>query len=67
MFNNKKLESYMKSNGITPTVLAARIGVTEGAVRHILIGIKQPSLYLASEIAQMMGCTLDELVHKEEI
>lgn len=62
MFNGKKLEAYMKANGITNVAMAQRLGVTEGAVRHILIGIKQPSLYMATELARMMGCTVDELV-----
>ena len=64
MFNGEKLSNYMKENGITNVALARKLGVSEGAIRHILIGIKQPSLYMTCEIAQMMGCTVDELIAK---
>ena len=62
MFNGKKLEGYMKEHGITNVALAKQLGVSEGAVRHILVGIKQPSLAMAVELAGMMGCTVDELL-----
>ena len=62
MFNGKKLEGYMKEKGITNVALAKQLGVSEGAVRHILVGIKQPSLAMAVELAKMMGCTVDELL-----
>ena len=62
MFNGKKLEGYMKEKGITNVALAKQLGVSEGAVRHILVGIKQPSLAMAAELAEMMGCTVDELL-----
>ena len=62
MFDREKLKKYMQEHGITNVALAARLGITEGAVRHILVGIKQPSLYMASELARMMECTVDELV-----
>ena len=65
MFNGKRLEDYMKENGITNVALAKRLGVSEGAVRHIIVGIKQPSLAMANELAQMMGVTVDELIKKE--
>ena len=65
MFNGKKVSSYMKENNITNVALAKTLGVSEGAVRHILVGIKQPSLAMACDIADMMGCTVDELVIKE--
>ena len=61
MFNGKKLAEYLKQNGITNVALAKQLGVSEGAVRHILVGIKQPSFAMACELADMMGCTVDEL------
>lgn len=65
MFDGKKLEKYLKENGITNVALAKTLGVSEGAVRHIIVGIKQPSLAMAQELAQMMGCSVDELIKKE--
>ena len=66
MFNGKKLFDFMKKKGMTNVALAKLLGVSEGAVRHIIVGIKQPSLAMANEIAQMMGCTVDELIVKDE-
>ena len=65
MFNGKKLEKYLKENKITNVALAKMLGVSEGAVRHIIVGIKQPSLAMATELARMMGVTVDELLVKE--
>lgn len=62
MFNGEKLSAFMKKEGITNVALAKKLGVSEGAVRHILVGVKQPSLYMACEIARMMSCTVDDLV-----
>lgn len=62
MFNRKKLSDYMKKENMTNVALANKLGVSEGAVRHILVGIKQPSLAMTAELARMMGCTVDELV-----
>ena len=61
MFNSEKLKIYLHSNGLTQSEMARRLGVTEGTVRHIIIGIKQPSFYMACQIADIMNCTLDDL------
>ena len=66
MFNGKKLSDFMKEKGMTNVALAKQLGVSEGAVRHIIVGIKQPSLAMANELAHMMGCTVDELIVREE-
>lgn len=62
MFNGKKLAEYMKGHGVTNVALAKKFGVSEGAIRHILVGLKQPSFIMAVEIAKMMGCKVDDLV-----
>jgi DNA-binding XRE family transcriptional regulator len=58
MFNGKKLAEFMKEHEITNVALAKELGVSEGAVRHIIVGIKQPSLYMAKELAKMMGALM---------
>lgn len=62
MFNGEKLLAFLKENGITQAELARTLGVSEGAIRHIIVGIKQPSLYMTCEIAKMMGCSVEELL-----
>lgn len=64
MFNRKKLDDYLKKNEISQLGFAKTLGVSEGAVRHILVGLKQPSLALCTLIAEQMGCTVDDLVIK---
>ena len=66
MFNGEKLAEYMVKNDITRVALANELGVSESAVRHIIKGLRQPSFIQACEIAQMMGCALDELVIRKE-
>lgn len=67
MFNREKLRCFLDEQRMTNTALANYLGVTEGMVRHILCGLKQPSLAMTVEIARLIGCTVDELVVKEEI
>ena len=67
MFAREKLKKYMKENGITNVAMAQKLGVSEGAVRHILVGVKQPSLAMTVELAQIMGCTVNDLVVSQEI
>ena len=62
MFNREKLSEYLKKNKITQLGFAKMLGVTEGAIRHIVVGIKQPSLDMTVRIAQLMGCTVNDLV-----
>lgn len=67
MFNREKLISYMKENSVTAAELARDLGVSSGMIRNITYGIKQPSLAMAVEFSKMIGCSVDELVIKEEI
>lgn len=66
MFNRKKLADFMRENKVTGVELAKRLGVSEGAVRHILSGIRQPSLAMTQEIAEMIGCSVGDLVLERE-
>lgn len=62
MFNRKKLVEYLTENKMTRLSFAKQLGVTEGAIRHIIVGIKQPSLDMTIRIAQIIGCTVNDLV-----
>ena len=65
MFKRDKLKEFMQAKGLNNSELARKIGVTEKHVRDILGGIKQPSLARASELAELMGCSIDDLVERE--
>ena len=66
MFKGEKLKNYLKENGITQLAFAKRLGITEGTLRHIIVGIKQPSLAVVTDIARVMGRKIDELVNMPE-
>ena len=65
MFNGARLGEYLREQGISNVALAKMLGVSEGAVRHIIVGIKQPSLAMACELAELMGCKVDDLLIKD--
>ena len=65
MFNRKKLKDYMKKQGITQSQMARDLAVSESAIRHIVTGLKQPSLAMTVVFAKMIGCTVDDLIIKE--
>lgn len=66
MFNGEKLKNYLKENGISQLAFAKKLGCSEGAVRHIIVGMKQPSLAMVTDIARVMGCKIDDLVSMPE-
>ena len=66
MFDRNKLSDFMKEKEISASEMARRLYVSEGAVRHILTGLKQPSLAMTVQLAEMMGCSVDELLVREE-
>ena len=66
MFNREKLKIFMKQNRISASSLARDLYVSEGCIRHIMSGLKQPSLAMAAQIANKMACTVDSLVISEE-
>lgn len=65
MFDRNKLKQHMEKTGISTAEMARILGVTEGFVRHILTGIKQPSLAMTVEISKKMECTVDDLIIAE--
>lgn len=66
MFNGEKLKNYLKEQGISQLAFAKKLGCSEGAVRHIIVGMKQPSLAMVTDIARVMGCKIDDLVSMPE-
>lgn len=53
---------WRESRSMTCEELAASIGVSESMMRHIENGIRQPTLYVATQIADTLGTTVDDLV-----
>lgn len=55
-----------KALGLSQTDLATKAGVTQGAISMIEKGIRTPSLDVIIKIAGALGCTVDDLIGKEE-
>jgi transcriptional regulator with XRE-family HTH domain len=51
---------------LTQAQLAEMAGVTQGAISMIERGERTPSLDVIMKIAVALGCTIDELIRKEE-
>ena len=50
---------------MTQQELAKAVGVSKASVSHWEAGASQPSLSVALELAELFGCTLDQLVGRE--
>lgn len=61
MATGKIIKQKREDMGITQEDLALACGISQGYVTAIECGRKNPSLPLAKQIADVLGCTVDEL------
>lgn len=61
----EKARERMSEKGITPEDLAAVLGVTPGAVRHYLVGRRNPKPGALIRIARSLGVSMSELVEDD--
>lgn len=62
MVDRKKFASYRKKSGFTQQSLATKVGVSENMIGMTERGVKVPSVRLLKEMADLFGCTIDELI-----
>lgn len=55
-----------ESLGLTQAYVAEQAGITQAMLCQIERGTKNPSLQVGMDIAALLGCTVDELLRKEE-
>lgn len=55
-----------EKRGITQAELADRLCVTQGAISQWETGKSFPRAELLPKLADILGCTVDELLRKEE-
>ena len=62
--DREKIEALRKSAGLTQEEFAASLGLTPVPrfIDHIEKGYKQPSAALLKRMAELFGCTMDELM-----
>lgn len=60
------ISAARKRLGITQKELAIRLNVSQGAISQWEIGTTNPSIELLPRLAEILGCTVDELLVKEK-
>lgn len=60
----ENIKARREAAGLTQEALAAQVGVTHSMICQIERGSKSPTVVLGKQIADVLGCTLDELVSK---
>lgn len=64
MFNSKRLRDYLAENQLSQSDFAMKIGTSQTMVYFLANGIKEPSVKLLTQIADVMGCTTDDLLSR---
>ena len=61
-----RLKAKREANGITQVQLAIMLGITQGAVSQWEAGQTKPNIELLPKLADILGCTVDELLRGGE-
>ncbi len=56
------IRQIREQKGITQAELAEKAGITQAMMCQIERGTKNPSLQVGNEIANLLGCSIDELL-----
>jgi transcriptional regulator with XRE-family HTH domain len=61
-----KIKTLMEEKNLNTHQLEQKAGLRSHSVRNILLGrSKNPSIDILSAISEILGCTIDELVHPD--
>ena len=60
-----RIKELRKERGLSQTAIAEAVGVTSGAVSQWEAGLTNPTLETLVKVAQVLGCTVDELLRTE--
>lgn len=58
----KKLYIKMIKSGINQAELSDRTGISQGSIAGYVNGRSLPNIYYAAKIAEVLGCTLNDLI-----
>lgn len=59
------VERLRKEKGLTQVELAAKLGVSQGAVSMIERGDRMPSMKMLLKLSEVLGVSIEELIQKE--
>lgn len=57
-----RLKELRESAGLSQVELASKVGVTQGFISHIELGIREPALGLTKKLASALGVSVAELL-----
>lgn len=57
----QKIKVLREEKGLTQTYLAEKLGVAQASVCQWELGITRPGVDKLPKLAQLLGCTIDEL------
>ncbi|WP_035166536.1 helix-turn-helix transcriptional regulator [Caloramator sp. ALD01] len=64
--NIKNLKELRKKNKLTQKQMAMKLGISERAYQHYEYGKRKPNLIIAKKIAEVFGCSIDEIFFNQE-
>ena len=64
-FDGKKFRELMDKKGLTERAVANHIGYAPSLVHFFIAGTRKPNLEQAAGMAQLVGCSVDDLLMKE--
>lgn len=59
------IKTIRKSQGLTQTQLAKCVGVRGSTVANWELGIRQPSIRMVQNVANVLHCTVDDLLRED--
>lgn len=59
------VERLRKEKGLTQVELAAKLGVSQGAVSMIERGDRMPSMKMLLKLSEVLGVSIEDLIQKE--
>ena len=62
----ERIRIYRKRNGLTQRELAEITGLAVGTIQQYELNKRQPRIEMLKTIAQLLGCTVNDLVYDEE-
>ena len=60
---HKNLKRTREAKGFTQTEMATKLGIAQASYCQFETGAKSPTVYLAGEIAEILGTTVDNLLN----
>lgn len=56
-----RIKDFLKERNLTQRDLSEKLGITEVSISRYITGERVPSVAVAIKIANLLGCTVDEL------